>query len=163
MSRRRNRIVAAAACAVAAVLVSAVPADAGGSGRIKARIAKHSDGPYVEQVLKILESGQSKRFYIKVKNNTPDQPFDVNMVYGTADADYKVKYFRFDGTNITAAVTDTGYEFHLEPQQVRRFQLKIKAVADTPGSHCAYTDLEELGGGPGDDQVRVGLGGSDCD
>jgi len=159
----RRGTVVAAVLGVVLALGAVAPADAGGAGRIKARIAKKPGGPYVVQVHANIGAGKAKIFYVKVKNKTPDQPFDVNMTQGPDNADYKQRYFRFDGTNITPAVEDSGYEFHLGAQQVKRFELKIKAIGVSPAAYCSYVNLEELGVGPGSGQVRVGVNGSDCD
>jgi hypothetical protein len=157
-----GRALVAAGLIVAIGLVAA-PADAGGSGRIKARIAKQPGGPYVVQVQANIGVGKAKVFYVKVKNNTPDQPFDVNMTQGDpSDENYKQRYFRFNGTNITSDVEGSGYEFHLEAQQVKRFEVKIKAIG-APDLFCSRTNLDELGTGPGQGQVRVGVNGADCD
>ena len=159
---RRQRIPVIALVAAALVIGVAAPADAGGAGRIKARIAKHEEGPYQESVNSTIAAGKNKTFFLRAKNMTPDEGFDVEMQAIVGDHDGFTQRYLRNGNNISQAVKGTGYEFHLNAGQVKRFELKLLADQSVVGAFCSLTDFYEVGAGPGADQVAIHVNGSLC-
>jgi hypothetical protein len=159
---RRRGITVSALVAAALVIGVAAPAEAGGAGRIKAGVAKREQGPYKAFVKRTIGAEETKLFFMRVKNKHSDDGFDVEMqnVFGDHDG-FTQKYFR-NGNNISDAVKGSGYEFHLEPGQVKRFELKIKANEFVVGAFCSLTDFEEVGAGAGLDEAGVLVNGSLC-
>ena len=150
---RPLRISALVALVSAGLLLAAAPASAGPSG-ISLKIAKKQSGPYDVGVRVNIAEGAKKNVYLKAKNRG-DSPLGVDLFGPDSDGDYRVKYYKLNGTNITDDVASGGgYSFNVQGGKAKTFRMKIKAKDGTEFD-CIGANVIFDGGG--DDSVVVGV------
>ena len=134
---------------VAALAVAmAGPAHAGGpeSTLLKAKVARHLGGPYKSQVQGSIEPGDSRNFYLRVKNRTGEsQP--VEFTDGGDPPPYSAKFFK-GSKNITDDVLGIGYEFNIPAKGVKKFRMKSIRAENPPGVGTCLrpTIADDVGG-----------------
>jgi hypothetical protein len=138
VNRKLRRPAVSALCALTLALgglaALAAPAEAGKT-EAKIVVSKNKTGPFDSSVHVSLSNGESRTFYLKVKNKGSGE-LELQM-HDQPDSDVVQKWFtRFSGgKNITQSV-ESNYDITLQPDQVRKFSWKVKLIQ---GSACVNT------------------------
>jgi hypothetical protein len=75
------------------------------------------------------------------------------------ELDYRFKYFKPDGTNITVAVTGAGYEFTIRDKR-KKFRLRVRLPAGSdPDGVCALLSVFDDMAAQKDESILVLNGG----
>ena len=129
------------ACVLAAAL--AIPAGALAGAELQVRTAKKASGPYAEFTRLNIPDGEAKNGYVRVKNKL-DKKVGVTLTYEivvVSDPEYTIRWFK-GKKNITADVSNAGYDFGLRPGRSKVFRTKIKAPNGAePMCMSAGTDI----------------------
>ena len=150
LRRHEMRVLGVAVILGAAIsLVGVSTADAGPSPKVKLKISKHDDGPWVHDLSEeptppSLSVGESKNFYLKAKNTTGvTQQFTLHSSF--VSDDYVAKWFKTNGNNITTSVTSSsGKQLSLDAGESKKFRLKVKRNAGSANDGCVVTEVELL-------------------
>jgi hypothetical protein len=135
------------------LVLAAAPSDAGTG--IELGVAKSKSGPFEEQVRRKVALGKKRNVYIRAKNRDTDT-LDANLFSPDEADDYKFKYFKSNGTNITGDVLGSGYAFTVAEGKAKKFRMLIKAK-DGTAAECVYTELFFEGGGDVSAAVAINL------
>ena len=116
---------------VVGLLTVGVPAEAGGFSPFEAGVAKKPGGPYVDVLQREIPEGQAKDFYVRVVNTTGERQDAELFALLNIHPRYREKYFK-GNRNITAEVSDEGFQFSLAPLSAKAFRFRVKVIED-PG------------------------------
>jgi hypothetical protein len=121
--------------AATVALSFATPAGAGETSTLlKARVSKHSDGPFKSRVeIDVqFEPGNKGNAYLKVKNLTGATQ-EANLTEHKGDFfGYETKFLR-NGVNVTTHVRGSGYEFTVPAEGSVLFRAKAVHDGQTKG------------------------------
>ena len=112
----------------AGLMLAASPAHAGNGLELK--LGKAASGPFNEQVRRNVPLGEKRNVFIRAKSFDAGA-LEVTLFSPNADDDYRMKYFKSNGTNITSDVAAGGYDFTLGAGKQKVFRMQIKAKDGT--------------------------------
>ena len=117
-------------------------------------LSKHKSGPYTPNLDMNLQPGKVKDVFERVRNLN-DNPLEYRLEGPAQVLDYRFKYFKPNGTNITGAVTGGGYEFTIG-DRAKKFRLRVKLPSDgDPDGACAFLSVVDDMAAQDDDAVLV--------
>ncbi|MGH9024563.1 MAG: hypothetical protein ACRDWD_00355 [Acidimicrobiia bacterium] len=160
---------------IASLVFLAAPVGAGGIGPVPdLKISKSTSGPFLrnnkynttakhQTVKKTTSPGGTKRFYLKVENDSSDTIF-TNVVLGAPPGFgcFKVRFFGegFNAIDDFTSMFNSKFGQLYEPGQVRKFRVEMKARSNCGPGNVQGTVITgfELSGVPFDsDAVKVKL------
>jgi hypothetical protein len=131
------------------MLLVALPASAGVPD-IDLRAAKAKSGPFNESVRRNVPFGEKRNVFLRARN-LDEGSSDGALLSLAAEGDYRFKYFKPNGTQITDKVADEGHFFTLAEGGAKKFRMQIKAKTGTT-EECVGPQVAFSGG---DDRVPV--------
>ena len=141
-----NRRIVIAACMVAlfagigADVANAAP-DPQAVGPKRIRASRHAEGPFRHTVVVNIASGNTKTVYLKVTNKE-NEPAELRIYDSVDTKNYKARYFRNNGTNITEDVQNLEANFTVADNSAKRFVLKVKRLTTADPTGCVQPALE---------------------
>jgi hypothetical protein len=105
-------------------------------------LSKHKSGPYTEGLSMNLQPGKVKDVYERARNSNGAQ-LEYRLTGPSQVLDYRFKYFKANGTNITSEVTGTGYEFPIG-DRAKKFRARVRLPSNgDPDFMCAFFELHD--------------------
>ena len=128
----------------AALLLATAPASAGPTD-IELKLAKSESGPFNDRIRRNVPLGEKRNVYLRAKN-VEMGTLAVNLFSPGSQEDYRMKYFKLNGNNITERVTEPfGFVFNVQGGKAKKFRMQIKAK-DGTASECIYPNAIFDGG-----------------
>jgi hypothetical protein len=145
MTKSVVRAFGAVVLAATVALSFATPADAGQTSTLlKARVSRHSDGPFKSKIDVNAQPQGKRNTYLKVKNRTgATQEATLTEHREDVFVGYETKFLR-DGVNVTSHVHGSGYIFTVPPEGSRLFRMKTTHDGHSLGDNELRLVVEDV-------------------